>query len=111
MPVFSPYQTYQLYKVSQRNTSISIMKGDLAVAPKDQISVGGPQIRFSIASGLRKIVAPIICSSTTESICVLSPQSANLTSLKRLPLSLQLTSMLSGFTSAIRSQVISGDML
>ena len=87
MPILSPYQTYKLYRVSKRNTSISIVRGNLAVAPKDQISVGGPQIRLSIASGLRKIVAPMICSSTTESMCVLSPQSANLTSLKRLLLS------------------------
>ena len=86
MPTLSPYQAYKLYRVSRRDICISIAEGNLAVAPKDQISVGEPQIRLSIASGLRKIVAPIICSSTTKSTCVLSPQSANLTSLKRFPL-------------------------
>ena len=86
MPILSPYQTYKLYRVSRRKPSISIARGDLAVAPKDQISIGGPQIRLSIALGLRKIVALIIYSSTTELTYILSPQSANLISRKRFPL-------------------------
>ena len=88
MPILSPYQTYKLYRVGGKDSSIIVVKGSPAVAPKDQISVGGPQIRLSIASGLRKMVALMIRSSTTESMCVLCPQSANVTSLKRLSLSL-----------------------
>ena len=84
MPVFSPNQTNKLYLVSN---GIRVLVGNHAVAPKDQISVGGPQMRLSIASGLRKMVAPIICSSVTASTCVLSPQSANLITLKRFLIS------------------------
>ena len=85
MPIVSPYQTCKLHGISERNKSISMMRGKLAVAPKDQISVGGPHPRPSIASGLRKIGAPISHFLVTKSVCMLSPQSSNFTSLKGVP--------------------------
>jgi len=39
-------------------------KQKLTVVPNDQISVAVPHLKFNIASGLRKIAAPIICPSS-----------------------------------------------
>ena len=38
----------------------SVAEGqELTVVPRDHMSVGGPHLRFSIASGLLNIAAPI----------------------------------------------------
>ena len=58
VPIVAPYQANQLKK-SQDEVSQYQWLWSLTVAPNDQTSVGAFQRRFSIASGLRKIAAPM----------------------------------------------------
>lgn len=59
----------------------------------------------------RKTSVSIANSSTTESPCVLSPQSASLISRERFSLLSILTRILSGLTSAIKSQMLYNDII
>ena len=95
----SPNQTYQLHRVSKRNAAAGIVRRPCH-GSYGGMSVGRLPMRSSNASGLRKKVAPILCSSTVESMWVLSPQSTSLIPLKRLSWSPWLTSILSGLTFA-----------
>lgn len=62
MPAKSPYQAYELQQVSETMDTMGEAGPKLlTVTPKDQISVGVPHLRFSIASGLLNIWAPITC--------------------------------------------------
>lgn len=70
------------------------------MAPRDHISVGGPHLRFSCASGLLNIASPITCDfSAFGSNRYTSPQSPSATLLKRVMLLPYLMRMLSGLIS------------
>ena len=87
VPVLAPDQANQLReKVKIRDVQFQSLRS-LTVAPKDQISVGAPQRRLSMASGLRNIAAPMIWPSSNGfalgPTMKVSPQSPSCTSLKR----------------------------
>ena len=75
------------------------------VIPRDQMSVGGPHLRFSCASGLLNTAALIACPSSSGSAFGLngctSPQSPKATLLKRFPSLPWLIKTLSGLTSVL----------
>ena len=58
MPIVAPNETDQLYHGYYKGRG-AVGYIQLTVAPKDQISVGAFQRRLSIASGLRKMAAPM----------------------------------------------------
>ncbi len=67
VPALAPGQAYELRMGSVRYGQCEGYDWrvlGLTVAPRDQISVGVPHFRFSIASGLRKIAAPMMCPSS-----------------------------------------------